>query len=576
MVVRRTKHGVASVAGTMMNLMNCLEGMGILAMPYCMLQLGWAAVPLTAVVGLVSAYTASLLVRCMYNSDPALLRTQIEGAGSALRTPLVSSRNSSMANLTDGAQLYHVASENEVLEAADEGSDEAALTIRAPRRTRWTYGEVGAAAFGPCGRVIVTATQAGMILSVAVLYLVLVGSSLADLVPSFGPWSVDVGAIAIRIPHVSGVGATRAWTALAWLLTAPTAWLPTMKHVAAFSGLAVACLAVATLLVYGRCAVDVVSSVEHGAAAASDGKTPWGRLSALHFVNIGAIPNVFGIIAFAFTCHGQLPAMEAGMSVAARRKFPCVLSSTFGLAVTLKITFMVAGYAAFGAATPAVVSVAVRPAWARVAADILVALNTLLTLPLPLYSCVYVASTLWEGRFAPSSSDDASTSAAAAAATAAALKVVAAPGGASGQAASCAAPGTAPGGAPGAAPGAEPGALRAVDAEGDTLPPRRGVCERGSCCARRAVATSALRATLVLVVGTLAVGIPDFALVMSIVGTTGGTLISFVFPIVFYAKLRHGTGELGCAHAVALALLLICTAGAGAATLALHIVALAE
>tara|TARA_B110000208_G_scaffold190853_1_gene255881 strand:+ start:155 stop:1897 length:1743 start_codon:yes stop_codon:yes gene_type:complete len=563
----------ASISATTMNLLNCLEGMGILAMPYCMMQLGWAAVLLVVLVGAASAYTAHLLVRSMYDSDAVRGSSDVllDAEGGDIGAPLLSGHDRALSNLVgDGEAVVEEAGEQRVAAAVNAPVPSDAHGAASPQRIRWTYGEVGEAAFGPLGRVCVAATQTTLILSVAVLYLVLVGSSLADLVPSFGPWSVDVGQMSLHIPHVTGVATVRVWTGLAWLVTAPTAWLPSMKYVAAFSGVAIASLVIASLLVYATCAMDVVTHAS-GHAASSD-VAPWTTLRNLPFLIPSALPTVFGVIAFAFTCHGQLPAIEGGMSITARRRFPRVLFGTFGVAIVLKATFMIAGFAAFGAATSDVVSTNIRPFWGRIAADVLVTVNTLLTVPLPLFACVYVATTLFgvESQKLPSQTPQTLPQtlpqttpplALAAASASHAMPALAALGG-----------GTPPvvtsGGEDGVQVNAS-GGDGAVEERTERCAFRRRALSRNACVAL------ALRFILVLVVGALAVSIPDFALVMSVVGAALGTLISFVFPIAFYAKLRWGVGELSCAHGVALAALLLCTGGAGGATLVLHIVTLA-
>lgn len=72
------KKDQSSVLKTTLNVLNCMEGVGFLALPYTILQGGIAAVIGFFTIPFISGYTANLLVQCLYetNEDEEKIRVR--------------------------------------------------------------------------------------------------------------------------------------------------------------------------------------------------------------------------------------------------------------------------------------------------------------------------------------------------------------------------------------------------------------------------------------------------------------------------------------------------------------------
>ena len=112
------RKGRATALQTGLNMLNELEGAGLLGIAYTFALAGWASVGCLVAVGLMAGYTGYCLALCMYDGDGI--------------------------------------------------------------RVRDNYKAVGRACFGTRGEVVVLLTQMSNLLSVGVVYLVLVGSTLSS------------------------------------------------------------------------------------------------------------------------------------------------------------------------------------------------------------------------------------------------------------------------------------------------------------------------------------------------------------------------------------------------------------
>ena len=168
----------ASAFATGVNMLNELEGAGLLGLPYALRLCGWGSLACLGAVGAMAGFTGNLLAMCMYDPAPS----GGGGGGGAARR----------------------------------------------KRARDSYAAVGGACFGARGERGVRLVQMANLVSVGVVYLVLVGSSMQIL----APLGIGHGALADR----------RAWSALATLAVLPTVHLGGYKKLAAMSALGLLCL----------------------------------------------------------------------------------------------------------------------------------------------------------------------------------------------------------------------------------------------------------------------------------------------------------------------------------------------
>ena len=300
----------ATTLQTGLNMMNELEGAGLLGLPYAAKLCGWVSLGMMGVVGVVAGFTGYLLAMCMYEG---------RSGGRSQPAPRVS----------DG------------------------------RRVRDSYAAVGEACFGAGGKLLVKTVQVSNLVAVGVVYLVLIGASLATLSPLPLPAS-----IAAHLPQADH----RLWTAIATAAALPTVHIGGYKKLAALSALGLLCLT----------AVIVVGVAAGAAQLAKNGTEPVPPATTLELQHL---PAAISIYVFAFSAHGIFPDLEASM--AKPRQFPAVVSVVFLANMALKLLFTLVCFLAYGQATQQVVS-GNYPDAARKAVGGLIVANTLLSFPLPL------------------------------------------------------------------------------------------------------------------------------------------------------------------------------------------------
>eukprot|EP00750_Incisomonas_marina_P012970 INCI17193.6.p1 GENE.INCI17193.6~~INCI17193.6.p1 ORF type:complete len:518 (-),score=63.53 INCI17193.6:719-2272(-) len=302
----------SSVLQTGLNMLNELEGAGILGLPYAIKLCGWVSLICLGSVGFMAGFTGYILAMCMY--EP--------GTG---------------------------------------------------KRVRDSYAAVGLAAFGQSGLVAVRIVQLANLLSVAVVYLVLVGSSMEILLP--------LGLEAAWLPLAD----RRMWTAAATVVVLPTVHLGGYKKLALMSALGLLCLFAVLVLGFYDSAVQIASNQTYGLnrwRARQDtgllGNAEWPTWDEF---DLGNLPAVVSIFVFAFSAHGIFPALEASM--AEPRHFSKVVSVVFITNIALKTAFSIVCYLAYGQHTVEVVSGNFQD-WCSKVVSVLIVVNTCLSFPLPL------------------------------------------------------------------------------------------------------------------------------------------------------------------------------------------------
>ncbi|EDO41339.1 predicted protein [Nematostella vectensis] len=173
------------------NLVNVIEGTGVLGLPYAVREGGIIVVLGLIILAVISNYTGQILIGCLYTKDPK----------------------------QDDEEVRLVKKSKE--------KDER-------KRVRLTYEDIGEVCLPGFGGKIVVATQVLELMSVSTLYLVLSGSLLVNTFP--------------RVPITH-----RGWIALSTVLVLPTVFLKSLAHVAWLSLVSTVSLmaTVAAVIVYG-------------------------------------------------------------------------------------------------------------------------------------------------------------------------------------------------------------------------------------------------------------------------------------------------------------------------------------
>ena len=166
---------------TALNIANTLEGMGLLGLPYTVRLAGGYAGGAVILVCTISAYTAVAISSSLYAAQHAALR----GSGDVE---------------CDGVEWV---------------------------RLRSSYVANARSAFGASGGIVVTVMQLFTLTSVTAIFLVLVGDSLAGVMPQV----ISSEALA-RLP----LEGDTLWVVLAWICVVPTAWVSSLRQMSWLSG----------------------------------------------------------------------------------------------------------------------------------------------------------------------------------------------------------------------------------------------------------------------------------------------------------------------------------------------------
>lgn len=166
---------------TALNIANTLEGMGLLGLPYTVRLAGAYAGGAILLVCSISAYTAVAISSSLYAAQRATPRLSVD---------------------VDNLSVTWI-------------------------RERSSYVANARSAFGVSGGVAVMVLQLFTLTSVTAIFLVLVGDSLAGVMPQI----VSSEALA-RLP----LKGDKLWVVLAWICVVPTAWMSSLRQVSWLSG----------------------------------------------------------------------------------------------------------------------------------------------------------------------------------------------------------------------------------------------------------------------------------------------------------------------------------------------------
>jgi vesicular inhibitory amino acid transporter len=164
---------------TALNIANTLEGMGLLGLPYAVRLAGGYAGGAVVLVCIISAYTAVVISSSLYAAQCTTPRWP--------------------------------------------GDAESVIWIR----KRSSYVANARSAFGASGGVVVMVMQLFTLTSVTAIFLVLVGDSMAGIMPQI----ISKETLA-RSPLVGD----KLWVVLAWAGVVPTAWIRSLRQVSWLSG----------------------------------------------------------------------------------------------------------------------------------------------------------------------------------------------------------------------------------------------------------------------------------------------------------------------------------------------------
>ena len=354
-------------------------------------------------------------------------------------------------------------------------------------RVRSSYAEVGKAAFGRPGQFAVLAFQVVALIGVAALFQILAGASARQFALSLAaPGSL----VAQAKPWL--------WTLGSMVLVIPMTCFPSLRSISWLSG-------------FGVLSLMLVIGAVVGTAGAAQGE--W--TAPPPTTSLADIPIAYGLIAFSFSAHSMMPAMEGGMAPSQRRKWPMVVVVTFTLCALLKAIFMTAGWLAFAGNTTGVCTDQIPNVPLRLTTAAAIGLNTLLTLPLVYHACTFVTTKLLE-----------STRVARDAAAAAGLIDV------------MGADGDGDDGDSVGGDGDRGSGYIQVD-DGERRPSSRDLRSSArSCCSSPCLRKWGVRLAPPLLAGALGVAIPDFAAVMAWLGWIASPMITFIMPALFHLRLR--------------------------------------
>lgn len=181
-----------------------------------------------------------------------------------------------------------------------------------------SYPDIGQAAFGQKGRIIVSIFLYVELYAVAVEFLILEGDNLAQLFPN-----VAIEFVGIRI------NSQQSFILLSALVILPTVWLRNLSLLAYVSASGVAASVLVVLAVAWIGVFDEVGFHLQG-----------------HLLNLSGLPTAIGLYAFCFCGHAVFPSIYCSMKD--RRQFSQVLILCFVVCTMIYGGIAVMGYMMFG------------------------------------------------------------------------------------------------------------------------------------------------------------------------------------------------------------------------------------
>ncbi|KAG7581191.1 Amino acid transporter transmembrane domain [Arabidopsis suecica] len=183
-----------------------------------------------------------------------------------------------------------------------------------------TYPDIGQAAFGFTGRIIISILLYMELYACCVEYIIMMSDNLSRIFPNI---SLNIVGVSLDSSQIFAISAT--------LIVLPTVWLRDLSLLSYLSAGGVFTSILLALCLFWVGSFDGVGFHTGG--------------QALHLTNL---PVAIGIFGFGFSGHAVFPNIYSSMKDPS--KFPLVLLTSFGFCVVFYIAVAICGYSMFGEA----------------------------------------------------------------------------------------------------------------------------------------------------------------------------------------------------------------------------------
>ncbi|KAF4346812.1 hypothetical protein G4B88_013282 [Cannabis sativa] len=184
-----------------------------------------------------------------------------------------------------------------------------------------TYPDIGQAAFGTPGRIIISIILYVELYACCIEYIILESDNLSSLFPSA---QLNIGGFLI--------GARLLFALITTLAVLPTVWLRDLTVLSYISAGGVVASVMVVLCLFWVGTVDGIGFVNKGTA-----------------LNLGTLPVAIGLYGYCYSGHAVFPNIYTSMQK--RSQFPLVLLTCFGICTLMYAGVAVMGYKMFGDAT---------------------------------------------------------------------------------------------------------------------------------------------------------------------------------------------------------------------------------
>ncbi|AEE74752.1 Transmembrane amino acid transporter family protein [Arabidopsis thaliana] len=183
-----------------------------------------------------------------------------------------------------------------------------------------TYPDIGQAAFGFTGRLIISILLYMELYVCCVEYIIMMSDNLSRVFPNI---TLNIVGVSLDSPQIFAISAT--------LIVLPTVWLKDLSLLSYLSAGGVFVSILLALCLFWVGSVDGVGFHTGGKA-----------------LDLANLPVAIGIFGFGFSGHAVLPSIYSSMKEPS--KFPLVLLISFGFCVFFYIAVAICGYSMFGEA----------------------------------------------------------------------------------------------------------------------------------------------------------------------------------------------------------------------------------